>query len=56
MDTIFENDRIIVDYNDYDETYRISFFDKTFHYDDEITIDKEQFNGLREYFNQEKNK
>lgn len=51
MKTILENERITVEYDDYDEIYRISFFDINCHYESEIIIDKGQFEALNELLN-----
>lgn len=47
MNTIFENERITIDIDDTETKYRISSFDKNYHYDDEIILDSEQMNYLK---------
>ena len=50
---IFQTERIEIDYNDIDEEYSISLFDKHYHYLDEFILDKEQFDSLKEFFNKQ---
>jgi ferredoxin-fold anticodon binding domain-containing protein len=51
MENIYDGERITIDYNDIEETYRISLFDKHLHYLEEFILDKEQYNELKENFN-----
>ena len=54
MNKIYENDRIDIDFDEIEENYRITLFDKNYHYEDEIIIDKEAFMQMEDYFNNNK--
>lgn len=52
MKTLFENERITIDFDDNEKLYRISSFDKNTHYTDDIMLDGEQMNSLKQMFNE----
>lgn len=52
MKTLFENERITIDFDDNENLYRISSFDKNTHYTDDIMLDEEQMNSLKQMFNE----
>lgn len=51
MKTLFENERISIDFDEVQHLYRISSFDKNTHYTDDIMLDDEQMNSLKEILN-----
>lgn len=51
MDNLFDGNRITIDMVNYqNDLYRISFFDKNYHFDNDIELDKEQMLELKDAF------